>query len=148
MTARGRRRGPKARAKGAGAGRDATASDGATRPSRVSRVAIVGHLKLAARKGDRVALTLAIDQMKLWAFSPRYWEKYLGLLSHPLARLVDLIVIKQGEKIARQKGWVKRRDAAPARPPARPERRAGRTRPTRARPAAVPTQPLLFPDLL
>ena len=53
-----------------------------TRSSRLSRAAILTELKLAARKGDRVALTLAIEHMKLWALSPRYWEKYLDLLSH------------------------------------------------------------------
>ena len=52
-----------------------------TRSSRISRAAILGQLKLAARKGDRAALALAIDQMKIWALSPRYWEKYLDLLA-------------------------------------------------------------------
>jgi len=109
---------------------------------RVSRVAILTQLKLAARKGDRVALALATEQMKLWAFSPRYWEKYLDLLAHPLARLVDLTVIKQGEKIARQKGWVK-----PKRERAKPAARSpGPARPRRRRRPA-PDQPLLFPDL-
>jgi hypothetical protein len=42
-----------------------------TRSSRLSRAAILTELKLAARKGDRVALTLAIEQMKLWALTPR-----------------------------------------------------------------------------
>lgn len=113
---------------------------------RPSRAAIIDQLRLAARKGDRVALALATEQMKTLAYSPRYWEKYLQLLAHPLARLVDLTVIKQGEKIARQKGWVK--------PPRRPsKRRAKRGRPG-ARPsrppaarAATPAQPSLFPDL-
>ncbi|HEV8458498.1 MAG TPA: hypothetical protein VGR44_09400, partial [Methylomirabilota bacterium] len=77
------------------------------RPSRISRRAMLAQLKLAAKKGDRAALTLAIEQMKVWAYSPRYWEKYLELLAHPLARLVDLTVIKQGDKIAHQKGWVR-----------------------------------------
>jgi hypothetical protein len=56
--------------------------------------------------------------MKLWALSPRYWERYLDLLGHvSLARLIDMTVTKQGEKIARQKGWVKtpRERAASAR---------------------------------
>jgi phosphoribosyl-dephospho-CoA transferase len=115
-----------------------------TRAARPSRAAIVSQLKLAARKGDRAALTLAIEQMKTWAYSPRYWLRYLQLLAHPLARLVDLTVIKQGEKIARQKGWVTptRRPPAPRtrrRPPVPPP-----ARPARAR---VPTQPSLFPDL-
>jgi hypothetical protein len=43
--------------------------------------------------------------MRTLAHSPRYWEKYLILLRNPAARLVDLLVIKQGEKIAHQKGW-------------------------------------------
>ena len=117
-----------------------------TRSSRLSRAAILTELKLAARKGDRVALTVAIEQMKLWALSPRYWQKYLDLLGHPLARLIDMTVIKQGEKIARQKGWVttRRERAKPARgvkgPPARP----ARGKPVRATAAA---QASLFPDL-
>jgi len=118
-----------------------------TRAVRPNRAAIIGQLKVAARKGDRVALALATEQMKTLAYSPRYWTKYLELLGHPLARLVDLTVIKQGEKIARQKGWVK-----PARPPSKrtPKRRraAGRPpRPPAARAAAGATQPSLFPDL-
>jgi hypothetical protein len=112
---------------------------------RIGRAAILRQLKLAARKGDRVALALAIDQMKTWAYSPRYWNKYLELLSHPLARLIDLTVIKQGDRIAHQKGWVKTK-----RPPAKPaaERRARppRSRPPRG-PAAAPAQTSLFPDL-
>ena len=74
-------------------------------PSRVNLKRITDNLRIASRKGDRAALTLALDQMKTLAFSPRYWERYLGLLRHPLARLVDLLVIKQGERIAHQKGW-------------------------------------------
>ena len=66
---------------------------------------IVADLRLAGKKGDRSALTLALDGMRTLAHSPRYWEKYLGLLRNPFARLVDLMVIKQGEKIAHQKGW-------------------------------------------
>jgi hypothetical protein len=117
-----------------------------TRSSRLSRAAILTELKLAARKGDRVALTLAIEQMKLWALSPRYWERYLDLLGHPLARLIDMTVIKQGEKIARQKGWVKtrRERAKPARGVKGPVARPARAKP--ARPAAA-AQASLFPDL-
>jgi hypothetical protein len=118
-----------------------------TRSARPSRAAIIGHLKLAARKGDRVALALATEQMKTWAYSPRYWLRYLQLLTHPLARLVDLTVIKQGEKIARQKGWV-----TPTRKPAKPRTRrpqpaAGPARSPSARRAGSPAQPSLFPDL-
>jgi len=104
----------------------------------------VSQLRQAATKGDRSALMLAIDQMKTWAYSPRYWQKYLHLLTHPMARLVDLTVIKQGDKIAHQKGWVK-----PKREPRKPKR-AAVPRPARARgrggPAAPGTQPSLFPD--
>jgi len=94
------------------------------------------------------ALALALDQMRTLAYSPRYWEKYLHLLSHPLARLVDLLVIKQGEKIARQKGWVR-----PKRRPASGRKsKAGKTplkaKPRGRRPAATgEAQPSLFPDL-
>ena len=117
-----------------------------TRSSRLSRAAILTELKLAARKGDRVALTLAIEQMKLWALSPRYWEKYLDLLGHPLARLIDMTVIKQGEKIARQKGWVttRRERAKPARPVKGPAARPARAKPVRP---TVAAQASLFPDL-
>src|SRR5713226_5647198 len=76
-----------------------------TPPSRVNLKRITDNLRVASRKGDRAALTLAVDQMKTLALSPRYWEKYLGLLRNPLARLVDLLVIKQGDRIAHQKGW-------------------------------------------
>jgi hypothetical protein len=75
------------------------------RPSRVAGSKIVAELRLAGRKGDRSALTLALDGMRTLAHSPRYWEKYLILLRNPAARLIDLLVIKQGEKIAHQKGW-------------------------------------------
>jgi hypothetical protein len=118
-----------------------------TRPSRISRAAILAQLRAAATKGDRAALALAIDQMKTWAYSPRYWQKYLHLLTHPMARLVDLTVIKQGDKIAHQKGWVR-----PKREPRKAKRGAearpaGRA-PRRARPApAAATQPSLFPEL-
>lgn len=114
------------------------------RPSRISRGVILGQLRLAATKGDRAALTLAVDQMKTWAYSPRYWQKYMQLLSHPLARLVDLTVIKQGDKIAHQKGWVK-----PKREPRKPKRTAERRAAgRRARPvAALAAQPSLFPEL-
>ena len=78
-----------------------------TSASRVNLKRITDNLRVASRKGDRTALTLALDQMKTLALSPRYWEKYLGMLRNPLARLVDLLVIKQGERIAHQKGWKK-----------------------------------------
>ena len=117
-----------------------------TRPSRISRAVILAQLRAAATKGDRAALALAIDQMKTWAYSPRYWQKYLHLLTHPMARLVDLTVIKQGDKIAHQKGWVR-----PKREPRKPKRGA-ETRPAgrasrRGRPAPGGTQPSLFPEL-
>ena len=117
-----------------------------TRSSRISRATILSQLRLAARKGDRVALALATEQMKTWAYSPRYWEKYLQLLAYPLPRLVDLLLIKQGEKIARQKGWVK-----PKRGPSKPAAKRQPPAPRRsARPAprtAAATQPSLFPEL-
>jgi hypothetical protein len=82
--------------------------------------------------------------MRTLAFSPRHWEKYLLLLSHPMARLVDLLVIKQGEKIARQKGWVK--PVGSRTRVARPKKggTGGRRRKPRM---AVPAQPSLFPEL-
>ena len=116
-----------------------------TRPSRISRAKILDQLRLAARKGDRTALTLAADQMKTLAYTPRYWEKYLDLLANPLARLVDLLLIKQGDKIARQKGWVKPRRERPA--PGRAKGRAGKAPVRSRRRPAAGAQGSLFPDL-
>jgi hypothetical protein len=115
-----------------------------TAPSRINRAKILEQLRQAARKGDRTALILAAEQMKTLAYSPRYWERYLQLLQNPLARLVDLLLIKQGDKIARQKGWVKpKRERRPA--PA--ARKRGSKPARRPRPAAAAAQPSLFPDL-
>jgi hypothetical protein len=88
--------------------------------------------------------------MRTLAFSPRYWIRYLTLIQHPLARLVDLLVIKQGDKIARQKGWTpsarRARRSAGARPAKTPTAKAGPVkRPARAR--AGPEQTPLFPGL-
>ena len=115
-----------------------------TRPSRVSRTKILEQLRLAARKGDRTALTLAAEQMKTLAYSPRYWERYLELLANPLARLVDLLLIKQGDKIARQKGWVKPRRVRPT--VAVRATRAAKPKGRRRVPSSA-EQPSLFPDL-
>jgi hypothetical protein len=130
------------------------------RPSRLSSARILAELRAAARKGDRAALTLAVDQMRTMAFSPRYWAKYLGLLRSPLARLVDLLVIKQGDRIAHQKGW--KRLGGGLRPPSSSEgartapsetspgkglrRRSRRSkrRPRRGSRQPGPEQPLLF----
>jgi len=115
-----------------------------TAPSRINRTKILEQLRQAARKGDRTALILAAEQMKTLAYSPRYWERYLQLLQNPLARLVDLLLIKQGDKIARQKGWVKPKRA---RRPAPAPRKRGSQPARRPRPAAASAQPSLFPDL-
>lgn len=116
-------------------------SDTSRDRSRTSQTRVLERLRLAARKGDRTALALALDEMRTLAFAPRYWLKYLALLQHPLARLVDLLVIKQGDKIAQQKGWT---GAARKRPrPAKPDGpKPPQTRPRRRR--AVPDQPTLF----
>ena len=115
-----------------------------TPPSRVSGRRILLDLRLASRKGDRAALSLALDQMRTLAHSPRYWERYLALLGNPLARLVDLLVIKQGDRIAHQKGWKLSRATAAA----HDRKTAGRkkTRPARRRRQApvTATQPSLF----
>src|SRR5437870_12918218 len=132
----------KATRSGCAAVRRSDALMGRARPSRISRAKLLDDLKLAARRGDRTALSLALDQMRTLALSPRYWEKYLVLLSNPLARLVDLLVIKQGDRIAQHKG---RRVPTAVRKPRtakRPPRRAPRRRPSR-----VTEQPSLFPDL-
>jgi hypothetical protein len=112
------------------------------RPSRISGNQILADLRLAGRKGDRSALTLALDGMRTLAHSPRYWEKYLGLLRNPFARLVDLLVIKQGEKIAHQKGW---KLPAPSR--TAPKSTRSKVKPVAKRPRrtlAPDTQPSLF----
>src|SRR5712691_3818759 len=118
---------------------------GRTPPSRVNLKRILDNLRMSSRKGDRAALTLAVDQMKTLALSPRYWERYLGLLRNPLARLVDLLVIKQGERIAHQKGWKLPRPAPPAAAGAsakKPRKKAVPDR--RRRPESAANQPSLF----
>ncbi len=114
-------------------------------PRTTSQTRILDNLRIASRKGDRTALALALDEMRTLAFSPRYWIRYLNLIQHPLARLVDLLVIKQGDKIARQKGWSPsgRRARRPAR--VRTEKPAPARKPSPAR--AGPQQPPLFPGL-
>ena len=103
-----------------------------------SQTRVLDNLRLASRKGDRTALALALDEMRTLAFTPRYWVRYLTLIRHPLARIVDLLVIKQGEKIARQKGW--------SQTPKTPRRGSGASRAEKApRPRTGPEQPPLFP---
>jgi hypothetical protein len=111
-----------------------------TPPSRVSASRILLDLRRASRKGDRAALSLALDQMRTLAYSPRYWERYLVLLRNPLARLVDLLVIKQGERIAHQKGWKLPRPGPAERKPARAARKPA----PRRRPTPPAAQPSLF----
>jgi hypothetical protein len=113
--------------------------------ARTSQTRILERLRLASRKGDRAALALALDEMRTLAFTPRYWVKYLTLIQNPLARLVDLLVLKQGDRLAHQRGWKppprKRspvRKAASAPPPAPRPTRPGRRTPTH------PDQPGLF----
>ena len=105
-----------------------------TRPARINLKRITDNLRIAARKGDRAALTLALDEMKTLAFSPRYWEKYLRLLRNPTARLVDLLVIRRGEDIAFRKGRGPRPPSSA--PIARAPAPAARRRPGRPRPQA------------
>ena len=115
------------------------------RPSRVSTARILGDLRVAAKRGDRAALTVALDAMRVLGHSPRYWDKYLALLRNPLARLVDLLVIKQGDKIAQQKAW-HRRKAAPPAAEAAPRRRGPtpRSKRTAARSPGSASQATLF----
>jgi hypothetical protein len=123
------------------------ASPPRTRPSRVSRDKIVANLRLAARKGDHSALALALAEMRTLALTPRYWEKYLVLLRNPLARLADLLVVKQGERIAHLKGWKLPRPA-PADGSGKAKARSETTSPSRRRKAATAAgeaaQPSLF----
>src|SRR3989442_14353430 len=112
-----------------------------TAPSRVSARKILLDLRLASRKGDRTALALALDRMRTLAHSPRYWEKYLGLLRNPLARLVDLLVVKQGERIAQQKGWKLPRPAPADAARTKKRRKAAASR---RKPVATAEQPSLF----
>ncbi len=118
---------------------------GSRAPRTSSQARILDNLRLASRKGDRAALALALDEMRTLAFSPRYWLRYLTLIQHPLARLVDLLVMKQGDKIARQMGWTPtgRRARRPAGP--RPAKAAPAKRP--GRPRSGPEQAPLFPGL-
>ncbi len=113
-----------------------------TRASRVSQTKILGDLRLAAKKGDRTALSLALDRMRTLAHSPRYWEKYLALLSNPLARLVDLLIVKQGDRIAQQKGWKIPKSAAAAAAKSRKKKAPAKSR--RSKPASTAEQPSLF----
>jgi hypothetical protein len=125
--------------------------------SRVSRGRILDQLRAAARKGDRSALQIALGDMRTLAYSPRYWERYLELLDNPLARLVDLLVIKQGDRIAGQKGWTlgrrRRRQGIKGAPASRGRAASGtggaaaRRAPPSRRARPVPTQPSLFPEL-
>jgi hypothetical protein len=121
---------------------------GNSRPSRISGRKILADLRLAGRKGDRAALALALDGMRTLAHSPRYWEKYLGLLRNPSARLVDLLVIKQGERIAHQKGWKRVGGSRPPSDASASERRrrpgAGAKRASARRRDAAASQPSLF----
>ena len=113
-------------------------------PSRISQAKLLGDLKVAAKRGDRTALSLALDQMRTLAHSPRYWEKYLTLLTNPLARLVDLLVIKQGDRIAYQKGWKLSR-SQPAKAKGAKRKGAKTLAPARRRRAASTLeQPSLF----
>ena len=114
-----------------------------TPPSRINRGKILANLRLAARKGDRTALSLALDQMRTLAHSPRYWERYLTLLSSPLARLIDLLVIKQGDRIAHQKGWRLPRPARAGATKSKTARKEPATERRRTR-ASTPEQPSLF----
>ena len=112
-------------------------------PSRVSTGKVLRELRMAARRGDRAALTVALDLMRTLALSPRYWERYLTLLRNPLARLVDLLVIKQGERIAHQKGWKLSR-AAPRKPPPKPKPKKGNKAPRGRTVTSSEQQPSLF----
>jgi len=114
--------------------------------ARLSQGRILEQLRFAAKKGDRTALQLAVDEMKTLAFSPRYWNRYLALLANPLARLTDLLVLKQGEKIARQRGITigRRKVKSGGR---KKSKKPEVKKPRRKRRRAVPTQPSLFPEL-
>jgi hypothetical protein len=103
---------------------------------------VLGDLRLAARKGDRSALEIALAQMRTLALTPRYWERYLALLRNPLARLVDLLTIKQGDRIAHLKGWKGPRSAPAAAKAASDGRKAAKPRASR-RPSST-EQPSLF----
>jgi len=122
-----------------------TGGSGARRTTSQTRV--LDNLRTAARKGDRTALALALDEMRTLAFTPRYWVRYLTLIRHPLARIVDLLVIKQGDKIARQKGWSQsgKKSRRPRPTGERPEKAPRPRRPAKAR--GDPSQPPLFPGL-
>jgi hypothetical protein len=108
---------------------------------RPSRERILVELRRAARRGDEQALALALDQMRTLALTPRYWRKYLDLLENPLARLVDLLVLKQGSRLARQKGWKLPAASRPRPEPPGPGPRSPRKRPAAPAPATAPAGP-------
>ena len=113
--------------------------------SRTSQARILERLRLASRKGDRAALALALDEMRTLAFTPRYWLKYMTLVQNPLARLVDLLVIKQGDRIAHQRGWKPPpRKRAPSKKAVTPASPAPGPPPRGRRARATPDQPSLF----
>src|SRR5215470_13337708 len=93
-------------------------------PSRISGQKILSDLRLAAKKGDRATLTLALDQMRT-------------LARNPLARLIDMLMIKQGERIAHQKGWKLPKPAPPTDKPRKPATKAAKARAARSRAAAA-----------
>jgi hypothetical protein len=113
-------------------------------PSRISGQKILSELRLATKKGDRAALTLALDQMRTLAHSPKYWEKYLVLLRNPLARLIDMLLIKQGDRIAHQKGWKLPRPIPATDKPRRPAKAARHRGRARAAASAAALQISLF----
>jgi len=82
--------------------------------------------------------------MRTLAHSPKYWEKYLTLLRNPLARLVDMLLIKQGERIAHQKGWKLPKTAPPPETSRKPAKAAKARARARAAAAAAALQISLF----
>ena len=114
---------------------------------RLSQGRILEQLRLAAKKGDRTALLLALDEMKTLAYSPKYWDRYLTLLANPMARLTDLLVLKQGEKIARQRGVMIGRRTVKSGGARKKGKKPEVKKPRRKRRRPVPTQPSLFPEL-
>ena len=116
------------------------------RPRASAASRILGDLRLAARKGDRSALALALDQMRTLAHSPALLgEATWPPARNPLARLVDLLVDQAGRAHRAPEGM----EAATARAGAAETkaRRGGKKPPRRgdARARGSPTaQPSLF----
>jgi len=78
----------------------------------------MGDLRLAAKKGDRAALTLALARCARWRLA-KYWRS-ISPSENPLARSRRHAADQAGERIAHQKGWKLPKAAPPPEKPRKP----------------------------